>query len=515
MVNPERHAFIPRTILSMAETQSSVEHLPESAVELTVTAPGPATKAAYDKACAEVSQNIEIPGFRKGSKIPAQILEQAIRQNSVDGRGGKHPLKAQAITALVNELVEPTLKEHQLDPIGQPTMVVPVEEMVESFKPGEDLTIKVRCDVWPEIKWKESPDGSAVYKGLKGSYTRKPFNQEKMDKALADLKERYATTEKIEDANYALQLGDACVVNMEGYMANSDGTKGDPLPNAASGDRVDVVLGKGRYMEGLVEGLIGAKVGETVQVSVAFPDKLRDKSLAGKQAIFDVTVVEASTRTVPELTDEFAAKVKAGLTAESLQAELRKAVDEEDAKEFVGARNAALAKALAETLEVDIPDTLVTNQAREKFALMMTEMRDNGVSDEEIKNQIKPENFLKYKSIVKDDIIRDFRVSMATDEIARIEGITIPDYQIEEQMEAIRKDAAQEGDEIDENMVRGKVQATLQRQAVMDFLAEHADLDVQYKEETFDKELMEKLAQESLERMAKDSEAPVDAETVE
>ena len=67
-------------------------------------------------------------------------------------------------------------------------------------------------------------------------------------------------------------MGDACVVNMEGYMANSDGTKGDPLPNAASGDRVDVVLGKGRYMEGLVEGLIGSKVGQVVQVSVAFPD---------------------------------------------------------------------------------------------------------------------------------------------------------------------------------------------------------------------------------------------------
>lgn len=231
--------------------------------------------------------------------------------------------------------------------------------------------------------------------------------------------------------------------------------------------------------------------------------------------MFDVSVLECSTRTVPEVTDEFAAKVKAGLTAESLKDELRKAVDEEDAKEFVGARNAALGKALAETLEVEIPDTLVTNQARDKFAMMMTELRDNGMSDEDIKEQIKPENFLKYKDIVKDDIIRDFRVSMATDEIARVEGIEVPDYQIEEQMEAIRKDAAQEGDEIDENMVRGKVEATLQRQAVMDFLAEHADLDVNYKEENFDPELMEKLAQESLERVAQDSETPLDAEIVE
>lgn len=227
-----------------------------------------------------------------------------------------------------------------------------------------------------------------------------------------------------------------------------------------------------------------------------------------------MTVLEASKRTVPELTDEFAAKVKAGLTAQSLQDELRTAVDQEDAKEYVGARNAALAKALSETVEVEIPDTLITNQARDKFAIMMTEMRDGGVSDEEIKNQIKPENFEKYKNIVKDDIIRDFRVSMATDEIARMEGIDVPDYQVEEQLEAIRKDAAQEGEEIDESSLRGKVEATLQRQAVFDFLADNANLDIKFKDEGFDPELMERLAEESLKRIEEETGASAEAAEV-
>jgi trigger factor len=227
---------------------------------------------------------------------------------------------------------------------------------------------------------------------------------------------------------------------------------------------------------------------------------LKNKSLAGKEAVFDVTVLEASLRTLPEVTDEFADKVRTGLTASSLEEELRKAIDEEDSKEFVGARNAALATALADVLDVQVPDTLITQQAREKFAVMMTEMRDNGVPDEEIKKQIKPENFLKYKSIVKDDIVKDFRVSMATDEIARLEGIEVDDYQVEEQLEVIKKDA---GDEFDETMIRPKVEATIQRQLVMDFLAKHANLDVEYEEEgqvQFDEELLNKLAEESLER---------------
>lgn len=243
-----------------------------------------------------------------------------------------------------------------------------------------------------------------------------------------------------------------------------------------------------------------------------FTQKLRDKTLAGKKAIFDVEVLEASKREIPEITDEFANKVRAGLTAESLMDELRKAIDQEDAKEFTPARNKALGEALAEVMDVQVPDTLITNQAREKFAIMMADMRTNGVSDEEIKQQITPENFNKYKEIVKDDIIRDFKISMATDAIADLEGITVPDYQIEEQMEAIRKDAAENNEEFDETMIRAKVENTMRRQAVMDWLAEQGELEVEYKDEQFDENLLQKLADETMEReqqMAASSDAPV------
>jgi hypothetical protein len=153
-------------------------------------------------------------------------------------------------------------------------------------------------------------------------------------------------------------------------------------------------------------------------------------------------------------------------------------------------------------MDVEVPDTLVTNQAREKFALMMADMRNGGVSDEEIKKQISPENFLKYKKIVKDDIVKDFKVSMATDEIARLEGIDVPDYQVEEQMESIKQEAAESQEEFDEQAIRSRVEATLQRQAVMDFLAENAELEVEFVDgkEDFDEALMQKLANESLAR---------------
>ncbi len=170
----------------------------------------------------------------------------------------------------------------------------------------------------------------------------------------------------------------------------------------------------------------------------------------------------------------------------------------------MGARNEALGKALSECMDVDIPDTLVTNQAREKYALMMTDMRDNGMADEEIKKLISPENFIKYKDISKESIICDFKISMAVDEIARLENIQVPAYQVEEQIQSLKDQAAKDGtsmDDTDDEQLRRKVESTLERRMVYDLLADAAELKVEYiNEGDFDEALMEKLAAESLAR---------------
>lgn len=266
-------AFVPHNVAFTRPPRlaplhaSTLERLPESAVKVVITAPGSATQAAYDKACNELSKTVQIPGFRKGAKVPPAVLEQAM-----SAKGGRYALKAQAIAQLLAELIEPALKdEHGLEPIGQPALETPAEEMAKDFKPGEDLDLVVKCDVWPDIEWKKVEGKDKPYMGLKGRYTRKPYDETKFNKALTDLKERYASLEPIDDTNHELQMGDACVVNMDGFMATDDGKKGEPLPNAASGDRVEVIMGTGRYMTGLVEGLVGAKVGETKTVTVTFP----------------------------------------------------------------------------------------------------------------------------------------------------------------------------------------------------------------------------------------------------
>lgn len=158
---------------------------------------------------------------------------------------------------------------------------------------------------------------------------------------------------------------------------------------------------------------------------------------------------------------------------------------------------------MAEVIDVEVPETIVQQQAKEKYAQMMTEMRDGGTADSEIKKLITPENFQKYRDIVADDIKKDFKISMATDYIGEIEQIEVPANQIDEQMGALKKEAESVGETVEEAAIRPKVEATLQRRFVFDFLAENADLEVTYadeKEPEFDAELLDKLAEESLAR---------------
>lgn len=159
-----------------------------------------------------------------------------------------------------------------------------------------------------------------------------------------------------------------------------------------------------------------------------------------------------------------------------------------------------MSASLAGVMDVEVPDTLITNTAREKYAQMMAEFRGSGMDDDQIKKLITPENFLKYKDIEKADIEKDFKTSMATDEIARLENIEVPSYQVEEQLEAVRKEA--DGEDLgDEGQLRSKIESTLMRRLVFDFLADNAELEVEYvEEEEFDEKMLEELAEQTMQR---------------
>jgi trigger factor len=84
----------------------------------------------------------------------------------------------------------------------------------------------------------------------------------------------------------AVEDGDT--VNID-YVGTVDGVEFSG--GNTQGQGTDLVIGSGSYIDDFEEQLIGHYVGETVDVTVTFPDPYaNDESLSGKEAVFETTI---------------------------------------------------------------------------------------------------------------------------------------------------------------------------------------------------------------------------------
>ena len=121
-----------------------------------------------------------------------------------------------------------------------------------------------------------------------------------------------------------------------------------------------------------------------------------------------------------------------------------------------------------ELVDVEIPETLIDEQTKTKFANMMSDFKAKGMDDAQVKSMITKENFEKYKKTSYDNTVRSLRISFVIGEIAKKEGIKVDPTEVERDMVNIRQQYA--GEEIDEEQARSRVEAELERKKVLEFL---------------------------------------------
>ncbi len=106
-----------------------------------------------------------------------------------------------------------------------------------------------------------------------------------------------------EEVEGRTEVEDGDTVNIN-YAGTMDGEAFD----GGSADNQNLTIGSGRFIEGFESGLVGASVGDTVGLDLAFPDPYENNpDLAGKPVHFDVTINSILEWTTPELTDEYVA----------------------------------------------------------------------------------------------------------------------------------------------------------------------------------------------------------------
>lgn len=225
----------------------------------------------------KVKKNLNVPGFRKG-KVSRTVFNRMY---------GEEALYEDALNAVLPEAYEAAVLEAGIEPVAQPKIDV------ESMNKGEDWVITAEVTVKPEVKLGE-------YKNLTVSKQDREVTDEDVEARLKREQESQAELVIKEDA--AAENGDTVVIDFEGFL-------GDEAFEGGKGENYSLELGSNSFIPGFEDQLIGKKAGEEVEVNVTFPEDYQAEDLAGKEAVFKVTVHEVKAKELPELDDEFAKDV--------------------------------------------------------------------------------------------------------------------------------------------------------------------------------------------------------------
>jgi trigger factor len=323
------------------------EELDDSRVRVDVEVTPDAVERELQRAAGELGRDVKIPGFRKG-KVPAQVVLQ---------RMGREAVLDEAIRRALPDWYEEALNHARVSPVGEPKL-----DMSELPGRGSPLAFSIEVGVRPKASLGE-------YKGLEVGRRELDVPRDEVDAELERLRESVASLETVERA---AAKGDFVVVDFVGRVG------GEPFDGGeARGTLLE--LGSGRFIPGFEDQLEGAGPGEERQVSVTFPDDYRAEELAGKEAVFDVTVKEVKEKRLPELDDDFASEAGGFDTLDELRSDvesrLREAIEGKLEYEF----REAVVDAAVEAARLDVPKELVHAKAHEMWASTARRMQRQGV----------------------------------------------------------------------------------------------------------------------------------------
>ena len=306
-----------------------------------------------DAAFNDVKKQITVPGFRKG-KMPKQVFFQMY---------GEESLYQDALNVVLPDVFADAVAEAGVMTVGQPKIDA------ESMNKGEAWVLTAEVELAPEIELGE-------YKGVKVPASDVTVSDEELDAEITRLQEGQAELVLVDAP---AKNGDTVVID---FVGSVDGVEFD----GGKGENYSLELGSGSFIPGFEDQLVGAKAEDVVNVNVTFPEEYQAADLAGKDALFVVTVHEVKAKEVPALDDEFAKdideevetlaelkdKVKARLTTSKEDAA-------KDAKE-----DAAIA-AVVDNASVEggqIPDSMIHEDVHRQMNQFFASMQQQGISPE-------------------------------------------------------------------------------------------------------------------------------------
>jgi trigger factor len=342
-----------------------VEKQPDSVSTLKIELPPEEVSKEWDAVANSFARFAKIPGYRPG-KAPRKVIEAKFRKEIQD------------------ELTKKLVSKSYHDAIEQKQLRVVSLTNLEDVQFGEDKSIRFSATVVTAPEF-ELPD----YKNIPVELPGTEVAESEIEAALERLREQAADFVDVTDRG--LEMEDFAVIDFEGAVQGKPVAEIAPeaSKNLQGGKKFWLHLAPDNFLPKFCEQLIGQKPEETRAVSVEFPADFLVKELAGKPAMYSVTLREIKQRVLPGLDDAFAAKLMPGKNLGDIRHMIEHDIEHEKEHEVERAKEGQIVKYLHEQIQFELPQSLLRNETRRALGELVQRNRERGVTDEMLKGKEK------------------------------------------------------------------------------------------------------------------------------
>lgn len=403
----------------------SIQKLSKSKVEIAINVTkeewAEDVKQAYEKNKYKYS----LEGFRKG-KVPMNVLIN---------RFGKEFLYEDALDETLSKHYSEIIKNDNLEVVGDPD--VDLKEVSE-----DGLKAVITVAVKPEFTLGQ-------YKGLTFKKESTKVTAKEIQAVIdRELNNRARLVEKTEGE---VVKGDTVVLD---YSGSIDGVKFE----GGTAEKQRLEIGSGAFIPGFEDQLIGMKAGESKDITVTFP-KDYTEDLAGKEAVFAITVHEIHSKELPVLDDEFVKDIDDELnTVAEWKAQIKKELAPKKEENAEAKLENDMIDAIVKNTEIEIPECMIEEELDYRIQELEHSMSQYG---------LKFEDYLKYTGTTVEDIKKEKREEAVKNIKSRL---VIEAILKEEKIEVTPEELNAEFDKLDEKEKNPQYMSYLANKLVIDKL---------------------------------------------
>ena len=421
-----------------------VEKLEKNMAKLTIEASAEDFENAVQKAYLKMKGRINIPGFRKG-KAPRKMIEKMY---------GKGVFYEDAANELIPEAYGKALEECDLDIVSRP------EIDVTQIEAGKPFIFTATVALKPEVTLGD-------YKGVEVTARPVEVTDDEVQAEIDKEREKNSRVTDVDDRG--VEKGDLIKLDFDGSV-DGESFEGGKAEN------YDLTVGSGSFIPGFEDQLIGAKIGQELDVNVTFPEDYHAENLRGKAAVFKCKVNEIKVKELPEADDEFAQEVSEFETMDEYKADIKKNLLERKERTAKSQKENAVVEKIVENATMEIPDAMVDTQIRNQMEDFARRMKSQGLTMEQY-FQFTGMDVDKMREQMRPEALKRIQNSLVLEAVAKAENIEISDERVDEEITKLADVYKMEADKLKELMgeyEREQMKKDLAIQAAVDLVREAA-----------------------------------------